>query len=105
MKFLRSKPAEPQTFAYSFCESVYATPTSPHHIREVGPEGLKQGGGVPVPALCGRDLHRGWDTHALDPAVNDAARLIRLSTPIATDDNRVHVCPKCVAEYLRRTTG
>jgi hypothetical protein len=30
-----------------------------YHLREVGPEGLKLGGGAP-PALCGAKL--GWDT-------------------------------------------
>ena len=30
-----------------------------YHIRRVGPEGLKHGGGAP-PALCGAKL--GWDT-------------------------------------------
>ena len=36
-----------------------ATSTWHYHIREVGPEGLKPGGGAP-PALCGAKL--GWDT-------------------------------------------
>ncbi len=30
-----------------------------YHLRRVGPEGVKLGGGVP-PALCGAEL--GWDT-------------------------------------------
>lgn len=47
-----------------------ATATSPVHLRRVGLEGLKHGGGVPSPALCGRDLHLGWD---LERAVTDEA--------------------------------
>ncbi|APU88920.1 hypothetical protein Rctr197k_114 [Virus Rctr197k] len=33
-----------------------------YHLRVIGPEGFKPGGGAP-PALCGRAL--GWDTFAL----------------------------------------
>ena len=39
--------------------SETATSTWHNHLREVGPEGLKPGGGAP-PALCGAKL--GWDT-------------------------------------------
>lgn len=39
--------------------SETATSTWHYHLREVGPEGLKPGGGAP-PALCGARL--GWDT-------------------------------------------
>lgn len=41
---------------FAFCEPSNATPFSREHIRRVGAEGLKLGGGVPSPALCGADL-------------------------------------------------
>jgi hypothetical protein len=54
------KPSTPAvTLAY--CETSSATVFSPHHVRVVGPEGLKTGGGAPGAALCGRDLRNGWD--------------------------------------------
>ncbi|GAB6901916.1 hypothetical protein [Kineosporia succinea] len=46
---------------YAFCESVYAGPQAVEHIRVVGPEGLKIGGGVKGPTLCGRTWPNGWD--------------------------------------------
>jgi hypothetical protein len=39
--------------------SETATSTWHYHLREVGEEGLKLGGGAP-PAICGAKL--GWDT-------------------------------------------
>ena len=44
-----------------YCESVHATSVSPWHIRETTEAGLKLGGGIDAPALCGRNLHSGWD--------------------------------------------
>lgn len=53
----------------SWCERVTASPTSPSHIRVVpAGEDLVLGGGLRVPALCGRDLEGGWDTHAIPDA-------------------------------------
>jgi hypothetical protein len=37
---------------YAFCESV--TGIGPWHIRKLGPAGLKLGGGIDTPSLCGR---------------------------------------------------
>lgn len=48
----------------AFCEPVSATVRSREHIREVGPEGFKYGGGIPNAALCGADVRRGWDIKA-----------------------------------------
>ena len=45
----------------SYCERVSASALSPVHIREVGDEGRKLGGGIPNEALCGADVVRGWD--------------------------------------------
>lgn len=54
---------------YVFCESSTASSTSPWHIRKVSSIGLKLGGGIDTPSLCGRvrpigdDLRGfgGWD--------------------------------------------
>jgi len=49
---------------YAFCEPVTASSHSRWHIRKVGPEGLKLGGGASAP-LCfperGWDWINGWD--------------------------------------------
>jgi hypothetical protein len=78
----------------SFCESVDATPTSPVHLREVGPEGRKYGGGVPTPALCGRDLHRGcWDL---------PTEVTSKSVAAADQDRPGRICASCAAVYDER---
>lgn len=47
---------------YSWCEPVFATPTSRIHIREVSDGRLFLGGGVPNAPLCGREtIVGGWD--------------------------------------------
>lgn len=61
----------------AFCEPSSATVRSKEHIRVVGPEGFKYGGGIPTPALCGYDLRHGWDLNVpVHPArFNTAADL------------------------------
>lgn len=49
------------TQTYSYCERPTAGPTSPVHIRVVGPEGRLLGGGITGKALCGLSLNHGWD--------------------------------------------
>lgn len=73
----------------SWCEPVWASPTSAHHIRAV-PAGqdLVVGGGLNEAALCGKSMDRGWDTHVL----TDAATLQRtLDNAHATN----RTCPEC----------
>lgn len=80
---------------FAFCEPSWATAESPEHIREVGPEGLMPGGGVPVAALCGRDLAKGWDlAGAVTPETVQA-----LASP-RDGDGRVFLCPPCADVYL-----
>lgn len=45
----------------AYCERNTAGPVSPVHIRIVGEEGLRLGGGVPNHALCCADVRGGWD--------------------------------------------
>lgn len=46
----------------SYCESVYATGTSPWHLRRLTAAGRKLGGGVDTASLCGRvQPPYGWD--------------------------------------------
>lgn len=54
---MQTKEKSPSHF--SFCES--ASGNGPWHIRRLTAAGPKFGGGVDSPALCGRDLHGGWD--------------------------------------------
>lgn len=77
----------------SFCETVTATSLSPWHVR-ARPDGepLKPGGGLHVQALCGRDLHGGWD---ITPTEVTPETIARLSAP--DHDGRVGVCARCVA--------
>ena len=45
--------------AYSFCETVFASSSSPWHIRPLTAKGKKLGGGADTVALCGRVV--AWD--------------------------------------------
>ena len=83
--------------AYAFCEPVSATPTSYEHLRAVGPEGLKLGGGIDGAALCGFDLKHGWDTST---EVTDES-VTALATP-RSGDNRVFLCPACADAWKKR---
>ncbi|MBT0771753.1 hypothetical protein KIH74_22625 [Kineosporia sp. J2-2] len=68
----------------AFCESNWAGPESPWHIRVVGSEGLKPGGGVNATALCGREI-KGWDLPA--------------SRPTRDTISYKHVCPGCAGAF------
>ncbi len=73
---------------FSFCESVYATGTSPWHIRKLTAKGRMLGGGVDTGSLCGqvRSPH-GWDlnveltAHHLKHACVGCVDLYRKATP------------------------
>jgi hypothetical protein len=67
--------------SFSFCESV--TGVSKWHIRRLTTAGLKLGGGIDTPCLCGLVVH-GWDLGV----AFDESRL---------DDD--YVSRKCAAAY------
>ena len=68
---------------YVFCESIHAGGASPWHIRRLGHAGVKLGGGIDTPGLCGRpEVGRGWD----------------LSVGL-TEHHLGHSCPRCVTLY------
>ena len=68
---------------FSFCEPVWATGRSRWHIRKVGPEGLKLGGGANAPLCWNPDeWQNGWD---LDVEI--------------TEHHLGHSCPRCVELY------
>lgn len=51
-----------------WCETPWASTTSPHHLRLVAPgEEPAPGGGLHATTLCGRDLAGGWDLRDLTP--------------------------------------
>jgi hypothetical protein len=79
----------------AFCEPVYARPMGTEHIREVGPEGFKYGGGIPVAALCGFSVVKGWD---LNRPVTGAT-IAALTEPRA-EDLRGWLCNDCASEAL-----
>ena len=68
---------------YAFCESTFATPLGKWHIRKVTEAGLKLGGGIDTPSLCGH-VKEGWD----------------LSVPL-TEHHLEHACPRCVEAYRK----
>lgn len=78
----------------SLCETVTAGPLASNHVRRVGPEGLKLGGGAPGAALCGRDLAKGWDLRVADAAS------IRRGAETVNDAGRPWVCRPCADEAL-----
>lgn len=69
---------------YSFCESQWATGTSPWHIRRLTKLGKKLSGGADTPALCGRKV--AWD----------------LEVDI-TEHHLTHCCICCREEYYEST--
>lgn len=77
--------SEAMTFA--FCETVTAGPTTPWHIRDLGPGGVLYLSGIPLGgvAICGRKV--AWD----------------LSVEI-TEHHLSHACRQCV-EAFRRGRG
>ena len=44
---------------FVFCETQYATGTTPWHIRPLTENGIKLGGGADTKSLCGREVS--WD--------------------------------------------
>lgn len=81
---------------YTYCERVTATTRSPVHIRTVGAEGLKLGGGAPDTTLCGSPLRAGWD---LEMSVTATYVRQGLDTPAESNP----LCRGCGEEFLRRT--
>lgn len=70
----------------SYCESVWAGPTSPNHIRNFAEQGLMPGGGANTPALCGSEVS--WDLRAIKS-------LAELEQRIANAHETNRVCVKC----------
>lgn len=47
---------------FSFCESVWSSGLGTWCIRQTSAAGLKHGGGIDTPSLCGRvPARNGWD--------------------------------------------
>jgi hypothetical protein len=76
----------------ALCETMHAGPLASNHVRQLGPEGLKLGGGIPGAALCGRDLAKGWDLRE-----TTAEEVSRLAKSI-NDAGRPWVCRACAAK-------
>ena len=84
---------------YAYCESVSASALSPHHIRKLTDVGLKLGGGVDTPTLCGKDIHitNGWDTSPVE-ATDD---VYAMSAPReGMNDASWRACRPCAVAYL-----
>jgi hypothetical protein len=79
---------------YSFCERSTATATSPWHIRRVGEEGIKLGGGAPDTALCSAELRKGWDVQR-----EVTAQAVILLSKV-DESGRRGLCENCAGCYL-----
>ena len=88
---------------FSFCETAFATGTSPWHIRELSEAGRKLGGGADTPTLCGREA--AWDLggkicwelrHILDWLSKDCA------AEKQARDEASRVCFRCWERYLEK---
>jgi len=77
---------------FSFCEPVWATPTSRIHIREHEGE-RKVGGGINTPTLCGRMMNYGWDLEGEVTVERIDARLAAETGP---------TCPDCALAWKIR---
>lgn len=85
---------------FAYCETVTASPFSPHHIRQLTEVGLKLGGGADTPALCGRALNGGWDTQLI-PA--DADVLAESAESPSLYSTTWKLCRTCALVYLAVT--
>lgn len=84
----------------AFCEPGNAMAMGKEHVRVVGPEGHKYGGGIPGAALCGRDLRKGWDLQRQVTA--DAIRTLGTARP---GDGHVWLCADCGTAAQRLLGG
>lgn len=89
-------PAGVPYLALAFCEPSNATVYSKTHIRVIGAEGRKYGGGALPTVLCGYDIRRGWDL----PNVIDA-EMVERALAVADDRGRPGMlCRDCGEEAL-----
>lgn len=95
MKLRKQKKHSAPVVTLAYCETSSATVFSPFHVRVVGDEGLKTGGGAPGSALCGRDLRRGWDVREVTAAELAETRVD------PEPDWPGHTCRGCRDEALR----
>ncbi len=72
--------------AFAFCES--ATGIGRWHIRRLDDSGLKEGGGITTPSLCG--LVKPWKFGGI------GGWDLRVAI---TEHHLGHACPKCVEAY------
>ncbi len=69
---------------FAFCETVFASGSSPWHIRKLTNQGLKLGGGADTKSLCDREM--AWD----------------LKVEI-TPHHLTHCCHKCAQKFQNKT--
>lgn len=79
----KAEPAKVEITTYSFCESTFAGPNSPWHIRPLTMKGRKLGGCADTDSLCGRAM--AWDLRTL-----------------IDNHHLTHACKSCVMEYNGR---
>ena len=94
------RPNEKPT--HVFCESV--TGIGPWHIRKLSKNGLKLGGGIDTPSLCGRIRPLGDHTQErVGGGGWDLEVRITSGHLIPPPGAKPHVCQACTADYLKET--
>lgn len=90
---------------YAFCESVHAAPLAPWHIRKLSEAGLKTGGGIDTPSLCGRVRPFGDESGERRGAGGWDLRVRILPRHFAKvpAGSSLICCAECAAEYAKAT--
>lgn len=84
------------TLPYAFCEPGDAIAMGKEHLRRLSPDTPSRGAGFPpgTEALCGRDLHFGWDLPG-----DVTAPEVELRTTPRPGDGQAWLCPRCTDAF------
>lgn len=97
MKGLRRKKEQAPATLFTWCEPVWATPTSRVHIREALDGRLFLGGGIPNVPLCGSEsVIKGWD-------LPGEVTFERIRNTLGNQYGPT--CRDCAEAWARRTEG
>lgn len=86
-KFFKKSTAKTVGTGLSYCENVFASGTSPKHIRQLTENGLKQGGGADTLALC--EMKVAWD-------VSEIESLAALEQRKSVEHASNRICSSCL---------
>jgi hypothetical protein len=98
-----SKATKAAAPTYAFCESVSAGGASRWHVRKLDAAGLKLGGGITTPSLCGRVRPMG-QPYPGEPKRKGVGGW-DLRVEITEDRLMRSACPSCALRYEETTRG